>query len=64
MDVQNNIRMAIVQKKQEFSDFSNTIDIGTIHESSYSPNTVFYLFGNYIIYQYPSYYTCSYNGYY
>ena len=27
-DVQNNIRMAIVQKEQEFSDFSNTIDIG------------------------------------
>jgi hypothetical protein len=40
-DVQNNIRMAIVQKEQEFSDFSNTIDIGTIFESSYSLNIVF-----------------------
>jgi hypothetical protein len=56
-DVQNNIQMAIVQKEQEFSDFSNTIDIGAIFESSYSLNIVFYLFGNYIIYQYPSYYT-------
>jgi hypothetical protein len=55
--MQNNIRMAIVQKEQEFSDFSNTIDIGTIYESSYSQNTLFYLFGNYIIYRYPSYYT-------
>ena len=28
----------------------DTIDIGTIYESSYSLNIAFYLFGNYIIY--------------